>query len=107
MPTKKSFFSDFACLLLSEGIFTSVFKRYKVIRNSLISEITKQQKSRILYSFFASLWKDPDPQPDTYKIITDPDPGGAKTYGSGTLVFTFKLTFLKEFSDGDCKLDLP
>jgi hypothetical protein len=47
-------------------------------------------------------WKDPDPQPDTYKIITDPDPEGAKTYGSGTLVLTFNLT-LKEFSEGDYK----
>jgi hypothetical protein len=28
-------------------------------------------------------WKNPDPHP--YKIITDPDPGGLKTYGSGTL----------------------
>jgi hypothetical protein len=34
---------------------------------------------------------DPDPYkiiPEPYKIIADPDPGGPKTYGSGTLAKT-------------------
>jgi len=38
-------------------------------------------------------WKDRDTESDQYKIITDPDPVGPKTYGSGTLVFE-ELDFL-------------
>ncbi len=54
---KKVFFPDFVCLLLSEGIFTSVFKDIKSLG------IHWSEKS-------LSWWKDPDPQPDPYKIIT-------------------------------------
>jgi hypothetical protein len=67
-----SFFSKLFCLLLSVGTFTSVRKDKKSAEN------------KVFINFFACLWKDPD----TYKIITDPDPGGPKTYGSGTLMQT-------------------
>ncbi len=70
MPQKKNF-PKFFCLLLYEGAFTSVF----------INKMSKKsQKSRNqgFLTFFASLWKDPDPypsfdgsgRPKTY----DPDP---------------------------------
>ncbi len=46
-------------------------------------EVTKQLKSRFS-SFFVCWWKDPEPEPDPYKEITDPDPGDPKKqYGSG------------------------
>ncbi len=64
------FFSlKFLCSFLFEGTFTSFFKdKYKICHKS-------HNKN-----FFACWWKNLDP-------FTDPDPGGSKTYGSGTLVY--------------------
>ncbi len=73
MPTKYKFFlKQVFCLLFFKGCFTSVFIDKKSKRSHKIVEIN------FFLTFFACWWKDPDP----YKIMTDPDPGGPKTYGS-------------------------
>jgi hypothetical protein len=50
--------------------------------------------------FFACVLKDPDPDPDPYKIMTDSDPGGSKTYGFGstTLLKSIIVPTLSGFS---------
>jgi hypothetical protein len=64
--------SKFSCLLLFEDTFT--------VNHSSNIKSQKQvpKKYKDISYFFACLWKDPDP----YKIMTDPDPGGPKTCGS-------------------------
>ncbi len=61
---KRSSSSNFFCLLLFEGTFTSVIIDKKSRRGHEKVEI------KVFLTFFACLWKDPDP----YKIMTDPDP---------------------------------
>ncbi len=36
--------------------------------------------------------KDTDSDPDSYIVVTDPDPGGPKTYGSGSESATLILS---------------
>jgi hypothetical protein len=40
--------------------------------------------------FFLTVQKDPEPDPGPYLVLMDPDPGGPKTYGTGsaTLLYT-------------------
>ncbi len=65
---KKLFFSKFSCFFLFfEGIFTSFFKDKKSKRSH------KTVGIKVLLTFIAWWYK-------------DPDPGGPKTYGSGTLI---------------------
>ncbi len=66
------------CSQLFEGTFTSFFKDQKLQRSR------KRVEINVFLTNFAWWWKDPDP----YLLLTDPDPGGSKTYGSsgsGTL----------------------
>jgi hypothetical protein len=51
-------------------------------------EVTKQQESRFFIQFLLDdrrIWE-PKPDPDPYLVLLDPDldPGGLKTYGSGS-----------------------
>jgi hypothetical protein len=46
--------------------------------------------TRIRSSYFWNL----DPKPDPYLVLTDPDPGGPKTYGSGSATLPRNMTFL-------------
>jgi hypothetical protein len=74
MPIKNKFFPKLFCLLLfegSQGTFTWVFIDKKSKRSHKIVEI------KVFLTFFACCWKDLDPDPDPYKIMTDPD--GPKT----------------------------
>ncbi len=69
---KNLFFPKFFCLLLFEDTFTSFFRDKKS---------KKSQKTvgiKVFLTIFAWWKKDPDP----YLLLTDPDPGGPKTYGS-------------------------
>ncbi len=68
---QKKFFSQRFWLLLFEGTFTSVFIAKKSKRRHKIVEI-------MFFSYFFPFFPDPDP----YKIMTDP--GGLKTYASGS-----------------------
>jgi hypothetical protein len=61
MPTKIFFFINFLCLFLFEGTLTSFFKD----KNSLRSHKTVEIK--IFLNFFVCRWKDPEPDPDSYK----------------------------------------
>ncbi len=77
---KKLFFSTFSYLLLFEFTFTSFFKDKKS------EEGTKQLKSRFFF-------QEPEPDPDPYLWISDPDldPGGTRTYGSGSATLPLVL----------------
>jgi hypothetical protein len=66
------FFSFFAHYLHTVAPFTPVFKDNKPLRS------TKQLKSRFFLNFIA--W--PMEGSGSVQIITDPDPGGPKSYGS-------------------------
>jgi len=81
MPTKNKFFQIFFAYYFLK-VRSSVFIDIKSKRSYNIVEI------KVFLLFFSCLWKDPDADP--YKIMTDMDPGGPKTYGSGstTLVAT-------------------
>jgi hypothetical protein len=71
MPTKKLFISKFFALLLLSVHFLSVFidKKSKKSKNSGTQG----------FSYFFACWrKDPDPDVDPYKIMTNPHPGGPK-----------------------------
>ncbi len=71
------FFSPFFCVLLLEATFTS-FSKIKGHK-----EVTKKKESRFfLGTVFAWWWKDPELDQDL--VLMDPDPGGPKTYGSGS-----------------------
>jgi hypothetical protein len=80
IPTKNEFFSAFFCLL-----------RYFLHESSKITshkEVTKQLKSGVYTAFFC-LSKEgtgslvgSGAASDSVQIITEPDPGGSKTYGS-------------------------
>ncbi len=59
-----------------EVTFTSVFINKKSKRSQKIVDVKN------FLTFFACLWKDPDP----CKIVTDPDKGDPKTYGSGCTI---------------------
>ncbi len=48
---------------------------------------------RYFFTIFAWWQKDPDPEPDLHLWLTDPDPGGPKTYGSGSPTPVKKLFF--------------
>jgi hypothetical protein len=54
---------------------------------SLIKKSKKSHKIaeiKVFLTLFVCCWKDPDRDPDPYKIITDPDPGGPIPYESYT-----------------------
>jgi hypothetical protein len=58
--------------------------RVHLHHSSKIKVIKKSQKTveiLVFLTIFAWRWKDPDPDP--YLWLTDPDPGGPKSYGSG------------------------
>ncbi len=64
-------------------------------------------ENKVFLTIFGWLWKDPDPNPSLW--LTDPDPGGPKTYGSygsrtGTLVLgKHKLLLLKTYVVRTCQ----
>ncbi len=62
------------CLLLFDDTLTSVSIYKKSKRRQKIVGI------KVFLTSVACWWKDPDP----YKIMTDPDPGGLNPYGSGS-----------------------
>jgi hypothetical protein len=64
------FFFLFFCLSLFQGAFPSIFKDKKSLR-----EVTKQRKSRFFLLFLLE---------GSLQIMKDQDPGGSKTYGSGS-----------------------
>ncbi len=70
---KNKFFSNFLLITLCMYIYSISLQRRKVIWSHLTIEI------KIFTKKFAFCWKDPD----SYKIIVDPEPAGPKTYGSG------------------------
>ncbi len=70
MPTE----NFFLLLITFSGTFTSVFNDKKSKGSHKIVEI------RVFLTCYTCWQKDPDP----YKIMTDPDPGGLKTCGSGS-----------------------
>jgi hypothetical protein len=76
MPTESKFFTPkFFCLLLAEDTFTSVFKD-----NKLYEKVKNMQKSRffLIFLLFDGRTR------IRMQIITDQDPGGPKSYGSGS-----------------------
>ncbi len=73
---QKIIFFNFFGLLLSVGSFASVFKDKKSLRGHWTSENKFFKKFFIFFWLVDGRWKDPDP----YKIITDPDPGGPKKH---------------------------
>jgi hypothetical protein len=79
-PSKNIFLRFFAYFFCR---YIYIIQRYK--------DIMKSQNSRNqgFLTSFAWWWKDPDLNRDLYLWLTDPDPGGPKTYGSyrfGTLL---------------------
>jgi hypothetical protein len=70
----KLFFLRFCCLLLFEDTFISVFKDKKPLRSHKKVE-TKVFLSVLLDEGCGSGFR-------SVQIMTDPDPGGPKTYGS-------------------------
>ncbi len=76
-----AFFSmafKFFCLLLFDATFTSFFKDKKSWRSHKTATI------KVFLTISAWLQKDPEPDPDPYLVLIDPDPGGPKTFGSGS-----------------------
>ncbi len=71
-PSRWQLIMVFFCFLLFEATFTSFCQRSKVIKKS-----QKSEKQGFSYNFGL---KDPDPD----LILMDPDPGGPKTYVSGS-----------------------
>ncbi len=71
--------------LLFEGTFTSVLKRKSH------KEFTKQVEIKFFHTFFCSIMEGSG----SVQILTEQDPGGPKTYGSGstTLVTRFSVFF--------------
>ncbi len=68
------------------------FKSFKTVKICLMIK-TKFFSKKIFVLFqstqhFYGKGKYPDPHPDPYLWLTDPDPGGPKTSGSGTLIFS-------------------
>jgi hypothetical protein len=63
---------------LSRSYIDIIFQRYKVIKESQ----NKTVGVKVFLTIYA--WWQRDPDPDPYIVITDPDPGGPKTYGSAT-----------------------
>jgi hypothetical protein len=67
------------CLLLFKGTFASFFTNKRSLRSHKTVEI------KVFLTIFAWWWDNPDP----HIWLTDPDPGGPKTCGSGTLLCTY------------------
>ncbi len=71
---KKNFF----CVLLFERYLH--WHYFSKIQSP--KEVTKSSNQGLSY-YFCLMIKDPDPNPDPCLWLMDPDPGGARTYGSG------------------------
>ncbi len=84
---KYNFFSTFIFLLLTLGTFTTVLIESKSLKRHKTVEI------RVFFIFFACWWKDPAPYKHT-------DPGGPKSYGSGSGTLPLKTTNLGMFLHG-------
>jgi hypothetical protein len=78
---KESFSLKFFLLITYSSKFTSVFKDSKLLISHKTVEI------QVYLNFLACCWNDTGS--GSVQIITDPDPGGLKAYGtgSGTLLF--------------------
>jgi hypothetical protein len=64
--------------------FTSVLIGKQSKRNHIIAVV----EIKVFLNFFACRWREP-----VTKKITDPDPEGPKTYGSGSTTLTQTILF--------------